>query len=891
MKRISAILLALIICVTSLTFTVSAEDPGFLYTDADIEELYYDYENIQAMVETMFFKKDGLAYWTYVDSMAERKTASKFISIANKVIGETPDKKYYAQVLTNMIAVIECDLAQQIETQGQYDNMKNVKEYAFDVFDIAATVAGIDGTAEKIADGLKLASTGIELAVNTTNELKYYELCVRNYMNAETFLKAIYDNTDNADMKEAAGELRSANQLLYKERMNFVSSASEEIAVFSVDNFLGKLGFGLLKKVDAYKTDTVVKDYVDYGEKAFKSLDSLVSTGKAVFKTVMMGGDILFGTTNTFRRHNEMVAMTDIAEALIAANNKITVSKSDSAQATYSNIRAKAELYKMLIATHLRGEYLIYSLNQEDAGVLSVISKMLDGFKNEEDTIKKWYNTQTDYCEEYYNMINNIFVRLMKQKYVVHNGFELHDGFIVEVEKKTEVPEGYSGIYSYEDFKKITDSCPRETTLLTSIRVHANEINTAKYILMNDITFPAEYDIPAVFYGVLDGNGYTMKNMSKQLFGYIGNATIKNLGMEINHTADTEDKESAGGAISNSTMGWNNKNGCIIDNCFVKGSIDITARSGDFGGLMGNADGATITNCYNEADINIKTRQSGALGGIAGEDGKISNCYNTGNLKMYASCENTFNVYSITVYVGGIKGYNYADTIENCYNTGNISAQSGLGCSVSSGGILGYNYGSVSNSYIKNCYNLGNVTNDWAEDYDTTEDYGGVLQPYYCSGGIVGLSGYNLHIQKCWNSGNISGEMYMGGIIGRSTLDDNDEISDCFNLGSVTGVQFAGGIVGKDFSKTPIINCYNTGTVSGATSSGSIAGEIQNAEDSIKGCYYLDNGTPATATGTKYSGANAVSSEQMKDKSTFAEFDFINTWRLREEDVMPLLKQ
>ena len=338
-------------------------------------------------------------------------------------------------------------------------------------------------------------------------------------------------------------------------------------------------------------------------------------------------------------------------------------------------------------------------------------------------------------------------------------------------------------------------------------------------------------------------------------------------------------------------MGWNNKNGCIVDNCFVKGSIDITARSGDFGGLMGNADGATITNCYNEANINIKTRQSGHLGGISGEDGKISNCYNTGNLKLYASCENTINVYSIDVHVGGIKGYNYADTIENCYNTGNISVQSGKGCSVSSGGILGYNYGSVSNSYIINCYNLGNVTNDWAEDYDTTKDYGGVLQPYYCSGGIVGISGNNLHIQKCWNSGNISGEMYIGGIVGRPVLDNNDEISDCFNWGSISGVQFAGGIIGKDFSKTPIINCYNAGNVSGAANLGSIAGSIQNGEDTIKGCYYLDNGTPATSAGINYSGAHSVTTEQMKDTATFAEFDFINTWRLREEDTMPLLKQ
>ena len=60
MKRISAILLALIICVTSLTFTVSAEDPGFLYTDADIEELYYDYEIFKPWLKLCSLKKTVL---------------------------------------------------------------------------------------------------------------------------------------------------------------------------------------------------------------------------------------------------------------------------------------------------------------------------------------------------------------------------------------------------------------------------------------------------------------------------------------------------------------------------------------------------------------------------------------------------------------------------------------------------------------------------------------------------------------------------------------------------------------------------------------------------------------------------------------------------------------
>lgn len=891
MKKFIAILLTAALCISLLPTAAFAESAQFLYDDEQIQELYYDFEYVSTMVETLYTNEDNLAYWNYAKEKEDEKVASWLISMSNKILGEEPDKKYYTQLLTNMIAMFEFDMAQQIEKQGQYDNMKNIKEYGLDLIDIGTTVIGLEGKMETLEKVISTLGDTVGLLVDTVSDVKHYELTIRNYANAETFLKAVCEYSDNQLLSDAAKELRTANELLFKERITCINAAAGNLGAFTAKNFLGDFSFALLKNTDAYKTDSFIKDFVSFGETAYKALDKLISTGKAVFKTVMMGGDLLFGTTNTFRRHNEMVAMADIAEALIAAADDITVSASAPSQTIYSNVRLKCEYYKMLLATHLRGEYLIYSLNQNDAGVLSVINRFMDEHLREEDqTIKKWYNNQADRCEDYYNTINSIFDRLLQQKFVVHNGFELHDGFIVEIEQKTEVPSGYIGVYSFEDFKKIADSCPSDASI-TSIRDGRTEWNTAKYILMNDITLPAEYDSAGVFYGILDGNGYTMHNVSNPLFIRIAGATVKNLGIEVNYDADLEDNEYSYGAIARYPYYFSNDNGVVFDNCFVKGSIRISCRSGQFGSLIGTAEGVDISNCYNEANISIKTRQSGTLGGICGDDAAVTNCYNTGNLDLYATCENTFRPVSIELKVGGIKGYNYSDAIRNCYNTGSISATSAIGCHVYTGGIIGCNYGSVSNTYIENCYNIGRVTNECQAAFAEDETFGDVFVPSYYSGGIVGFSGDNLYLNKNWNSGDISSENFAGGIIGSINCDNEKPIANCYNIGSISAPIHAGGILGRDEYSAQLAYCYNTGMVTGSGKCGALVGESMNAEENLLQCYYLDNGLGATSTGVSYSGVTALSESQLADPASFEGFDFLNVWKLHDGDPMPLLKQ
>lgn len=236
-----------------------------------------------------------------------------------------------------------------------------------------------------------------------------------------------------------------------------------------------------------------------------------------------------------------------------------------------------------------------------------------------------------------------------------------------------------------------------------SVTVKPPLITTAEQLLELDgnsgsYTLGADIDIQSYplsnknFYGILNGNGYTIKNATQILilenYGTIQNLNISNCNISIN------------GSIAAGLVGFNGMSGQII-NCSVSGNI------------VGYGSAHQTT------------------GGIAGWNyGKIINCSN------YAACTSNAEYYINDVgnqkpgnvsCVGGICGAN-ARIIEKSFNCGKISAIKGEWYGIA-GGIAG------DSGIIQNCYNLGEVNST------------SVIP--YC-GGIAGIGG---EIENCVNIG------------------------------------------------------------------------------------------------------------------------------------------
>ncbi len=268
--------------------------------------------------------------------------------------------------------------------------------------------------------------------------------------------------------------------------------------------------------------------------------------------------------------------------------------------------------------------------------------------------------------------------------------------------------------------------------------------------------------------GTFDGNDHTVSglyfNNSEAeyvgLFGYVGtNGTVKNTGV-INSYFNGNQRVGSVVGINSGT----------IENCYNEGTV---SGSVGVGGVVGYNVG-TITNCYNTGAVSGNER----IGGVVGENyGTITNCNNTGEVSGSGKC------------VGGVVGYNGSyDTITNCYNTGEVSG------SLYVGGVVGENGG---NGTIENCYNTGEVSGRrYVGGVSSYNSSTGTIENCYNTGKVSGSDSYGGGVVGC-NYGTITNCYYLNtackggiGITGTTNAKDIEGSAE-----AKTAEQFASGEV------------------------------------------------------------------------------------------------
>ena len=139
----------------------------------------------------------------------------------------------------------------------------------------------------------------------------------------------------------------------------------------------------------------------------------------------------------------------------------------------------------------------------------------------------------------------------------------------------------------------------------------------------------------------------------------------------------------------------------LIEFCFNHPTGEVTGGS-SAGGIIGTPIFTTIRMSGNMATVTGDSRNGMILvGGIAGSDGSISNCFNTGNLIGIMNDPNP-----LTAQMGGITGSPTEGFVYNVYNAGQIikPVNSNL-----TNQIYGHIIPAILNdTIIRNCYYYGN---------------------------------------------------------------------------------------------------------------------------------------------------------------------------------------
>lgn len=511
-------------------------------------------------------------------------------------------------------------------------------------------------------------------------------------------------------------------------------------------------------------------------------------------------------------------------EASIENPSKIAIDKvkindtyySPSKASTVNNIVVDIEVgtqfasgYVQLLVTELQGtlngQHVTITPNDTNdtkcyfAGELNVKSiSVADAANNTVDRVVlgKQYYYKCELGNELGYSIDEILISVRKQYYNIDSETYSKDQIIVDSDSCIRVPFlAEDGIFSVEVSKiSYSNELFSKNKNVTGITIGyigvANEepivirnaedlrkMNTrGYYILSNDIDLKGiEWKDPGDFYGYLDGQGYTIKNMA-----YAG--TVENAGFNWGL--------------------FNNASG-VIKNLTLNGRLIITVNKNDnesytsyIGGLCAQGSNLTIDNVINNVNLTVTNNcNSISIGGLVGDVSgmlEISNSKNFGNIAVESSGY---------AHVGGIVGGAYCRVdLNDCYNTGTVTASSEASDSHGdAGGLVGCTSDCFTNIY--NSYNGGNVT---AID---------------SAGGLVGTAGSTVNIVGCYNEGSVHARDNAGGIIGysQSIL----TITNCYNNANITSDSAAGGLVGcANGDNTTIELSHNDGTVTVITTNG-----------------------------------------------------------------------
>jgi len=213
-------------------------------------------------------------------------------------------------------------------------------------------------------------------------------------------------------------------------------------------------------------------------------------------------------------------------------------------------------------------------------------------------------------------------------------------------------------------------------------------------------------------------------------------------------------------------------------------------------------------------------------GNFDGQDFVISNLYinlpASGNVGLFGVVSNTATIIDV--------GLENVDITSN-YRTG---------------GLIGQNWGEVSNSY-------------------STGTVSGIN---YFIGGLIGKN--SGEINNCYSTANVNGDNTIGGLIGHNSFKD---VINCYSIGDVNGVKYVGGLVGY-LHTSNIKNSYSTGDVSTGLYVGGLVGEIFGVGELITNSYWNNHaGNPGSCVGSITGGGTIDCTEISDNEAYFYDVD------------------
>lgn len=397
MKRIVT-LAFLIILIFSLCIPIYAIDNR---TDSQVSQINQNMMNHIANRDYfMLIDEKYRQYPSFMDEFLSNPYATGVMELIDALIdtGSITDleEEKYMEVLINIMATSEHDNTADMAIQNQQDNLKTFEDYALDVAEMGANVASVlTGTSSigKLGENISTAIGGLStLADNADNWLKALsnlETVIQNYEKHETFLTAVENESEGA-LKQAAAKLRQAMLKAMEIKLDTYAEVSNSNFQNYSEFFFEEGFFKTLQSTSEYASDETFAFFVDGGSSVVEKFSVLNASWELGKQIGTMIGNVVVGGENLFNRIREIRAVVDTRRALTESMlSQVAAFAENYSKKTQEELYEDAEEYvtlsEYLIDCDIRGEYCMYSIVVNDAGLLSWFNK------GDAEDVEQWY--------------------------------------------------------------------------------------------------------------------------------------------------------------------------------------------------------------------------------------------------------------------------------------------------------------------------------------------------------------------------------------------------------------------------------------------------------------------------------------------------------------------
>ena len=449
---------------------------------------------------------------------------------------------------------------------------------------------------------------------------------------------------------------------------------------------------------------------------------------------------------------------------------------------------------------------------------------------------------------------------------------------------------------------KANGTSPLSATAQTGDVLNLGTVKASKlYIEGRNVTVLSTDAVTDVHGTALTGSAVTIRSAETPHIGYdVGNRATANF-------------DESGGSVSHS----------FYDYAHPNTSKSASARGWDVANLGGTAhtdyDYMRVHTVYDLQNINAKRDGRYILAGDI--DAGVTNTWNrtsngiegflpigedyrtqfTGRFDGAGHTLRGLYIKRPSENTQGLFGYTVGARIENLSLVdGNVEGNDSVG------GIVGY----AQDTVIRNVSYAGRVNGNqivggivgcaWGGSIQNAWNAGAVSGTGHSAGGIVGYAREAAKIQNVCNTGAITGNERVGGIVGAIA---DSTLQNAWSTGPVTGSQQVGGIVGAMENST-LRYVWNTGTVAGSQKVGGIVGEADGG--SIRHAVWKTGSAVqavgASSNGTDVTDVKVAPEADMKLAATYTDWKDANgnavvateggkgtPWRIYNGHSMPLL--